>query len=148
MKTWIVDSSIGVKWLPMFQSEPLVAEAQSLRTRWENGEIILAVPDLFWVEAGATLWKAARRKTCRTLEVEAALKSFLGLEIATFRTMPLMEDALRIANSFERTVYDSLYIALAQSLRTDFVTADENLANAVGSRLPVRWIGTTALEGD
>ena len=46
-----------------------------------------------------------------------------------------------IAITFDRTVYDSLYVALAISHNTSLVTADERLANAVAARLPVKWLG-------
>lgn len=53
----------------------------------------------------------------------------------------LIEDALSIALANNRTVYDSLYIALAVQRGVNLVTADERLANAVAARLPVKWLG-------
>jgi predicted nucleic acid-binding protein len=50
-------------------------------------------------------------------------------------------DAATIAFAFDRTVYDSIYVALAVLLGRRLVTADERLANAVGIRLPVVWLG-------
>jgi predicted nucleic acid-binding protein len=34
-------------------------------------------------------------------------------------------------------------VALAMSLQTHLVTADERLANAVAAYLPVKWLGAT-----
>lgn len=56
-------------------------------------------------------------------------------------TATLLDDAYKLAVTHDRTVYDSLYLAL--SLREDcqFVTADEKLANAIGSSFPsILWI--------
>jgi len=52
----------------------------------------------------------------------------------------LIHDAFAIAAQFKRSVYDSVYVALAMSLQTHLVTADERLANAV-AYLPVKWLG-------
>jgi predicted nucleic acid-binding protein len=52
-----------------------------------------------------------------------------------------LEEAFSIAATFNRTVYDSLYVALAVRSKADLVTADERLANALAARLPVKWLG-------
>jgi predicted nucleic acid-binding protein len=50
--------------------------------------------------------------------------------------------ALSLAISERRTVYDMLYVALAQQNGCSFVTADEKLFNAVGKKFGcIRWIG-------
>ena len=48
---------------------------------------------------------------------------------------------LEIAVDFDRTFYDSTYVALAVATGTELITADERLVNALGSRFPVRWLG-------
>jgi predicted nucleic acid-binding protein len=48
---------------------------------------------------------------------------------------------LRIAFAYDLSVYDSLYVALAVQAKTEFVTADERLADALAARLPVKWLG-------
>jgi predicted nucleic acid-binding protein len=65
--------------------------------------------------------------------------SELGIEIVP--TSGLIERSLQITISCDRSFYDSLYVALALATRTDLVTADERLVNALGSRFPVRWLG-------
>ncbi len=42
---------------------------------------------------------------------------------------------------FGRSVYDSIYLALAVESAGQLVTADERLVNAVAGRLPVIWLG-------
>jgi predicted nucleic acid-binding protein len=53
----------------------------------------------------------------------------------------LLPEAFAIATAFDRTVYDSIYVALAITSKSRLVTADERLANALASRLPVKWLG-------
>jgi predicted nucleic acid-binding protein len=43
---------------------------------------------------------------------------------------------------WDRSFYDSLYVALALATKTELITADERLVNALGSRFPVRWLGS------
>ena len=38
-------------------------------------------------------------------------------------------------------MYDCLYVALAVQSKTEWITADERLANALAARLPVKWLG-------
>jgi len=51
---------------------------------------------------------------------------------------PLIEAAFVIAHHYNRSFYDSLYVALAVTRRATLVTADEKLAD----HLPVKWIGS------
>lgn len=49
---------------------------------------------------------------------------------------------LAMAIAFQRPVYDCLYVALAVLSRAPMITADERLVHALGSRYPVRWLGS------
>jgi predicted nucleic acid-binding protein len=62
--------------------------------------------------------------------------------LPTIPSDTLVEAAFAIAAAFDRTVYDSLYIALAIDCQGQLVTADEKLANAVAAHFPVKWLGS------
>jgi len=51
-------------------------------------------------------------------------------------TVELLEEALRIAMTHERPVYDSLYIALSEREKCVYITADERLVNVVSKSFP------------
>lgn len=68
------------------------------------------------------------------------------LGIPTSSTKPLIGDALAIAMTFRRTVYDAIYLALAVTSGRPLLNVDERLANVVGTRLPVRWLGAVVRE--
>ena len=47
-----------------------------------------------------------------------------------------------IAATFDRPVYDCIYVALSVASNVPLVTADEGLVNAFAARFPVRWLGS------
>jgi predicted nucleic acid-binding protein len=73
---------------------------------------------------------------------EEAILALKNRSLPTTSSQDLLEEAFSIAATFDRTVYDSLYVALAVRLKSEFVTADERLANALAAHLPVKWLGS------
>jgi predicted nucleic acid-binding protein len=137
----VVDASVAAKWVLPRTHEPLADEASDLLARYVDGKIQFAVPDLFWPELGNLLWKAVRLKRCTLPDAKLALSSLSEYSFPTIPTKPLLDLAFTIAEAFDRTVYDSIYVALAVSSKSQLVTADEKLANALAARLPVKWLG-------
>lgn len=139
MTAVVVDSSVLVKcFLP---GEALEEQALELLRRFTAGETQVVVPDLFWPEFGNVLWKAARQGRCTHESAIASISAMQMHNLPTFASYDLIHSAFAIAAQFKRSVYDSVYVALAMSLRTHLVTADERLANALAAYLPVRWLG-------
>jgi predicted nucleic acid-binding protein len=137
----VVDASVAIKWLPPFQQEPLVSEAQLLLDRWEQGLIELIAPDLIWTEIANVHWRAVRRNKCSSGDAQASLGIMHEQQLPTVPSEPLIDLALRMALLYGRTAYDSLYVALADKLKSDFVTADQKLVNALAGHFPVKWLG-------
>jgi predicted nucleic acid-binding protein len=136
----VVDASVGVKWLPLFAKEGLVDHARELLKRGAS-EFDMIVPDLFWLEIGGALCKAVRRNDCQPSEAHEALLDMQKLPLQTLSSTKLVNSAQRIAIQYGRSIYDSVYVALARETGSEFVTADEKLANAVAAHLPVKWLG-------
>ena len=101
----------------------------------------LLVPDIFWAECGNIVWKAVWQNRLLRAEAEVALSSLIRRGIPTVPSMKLLEDAIIIAFDYGRSVYDSLYVALAIQSKKQLITADEHLANALAARFPVKWLG-------
>ena len=141
MNLIVVDASVAAKWLLPAKGETLTDEAFRLLRRYAKGEIRLVVPDLFWAELANLLWKAVRQGRCAKGTAEAALASLRERKLPTVSSLILLDLAFGIATTFDRTVYDSLYVALAVHSKTQFITADERLANALAAHLPVKWLG-------
>jgi predicted nucleic acid-binding protein len=137
----VVDASVAVKWCLPSVREELVAEAEELLASSRRDEIRFLVPDLFWVELANALWKAVRRGEFSADNAASAISFVRDLDIATLASVDLVPQALDLALTYGRTVSDSLYVALAMQSETNFITADERLANALAARLPVKWLG-------
>ena len=141
MTAYVLDSSVAAKWfLP--PGETLVNEALGILDEYAAGTIQLLVPDLFWAEIGNILSKAVRTGRMSKASAEKAIGLATSHAIPTAPSFPLLGEAFAIATNFQRSVYDSIYVALALDRARLFLTADERLANSLAGRLPVRWLGT------
>jgi predicted nucleic acid-binding protein len=121
VKACVIDANIAAKWVLPPAGEAFVDHALRLLDRHGKGDLQFVVPDLFWAENSLATLKASR--------------------LVTVPNEGLVEAALTIAVTFNRTAYDSLYVALAQESGTVLITADEKLANALAGHCPVKWLG-------
>ncbi len=141
MKSAVVDASVACKWLLPPSDEPHINQAVRLIEDYVDRKIQILVPDLFWVEVGNLLWNAARRGRCTLDHATNAFNKITVQKFPTIASLFILRSAFAIANAHGRTVYDSLYIALAEALQVDFVTTDEKLANALASKYSIISIG-------
>jgi predicted nucleic acid-binding protein len=141
LSAFVLDASVAAKWFLPAAHETLVAESRQVLTRFASGAIQLAVPDLFWPELVNILWKAVRIGRLRIKSAEEIVRLLVSHLIPTWDSKPLLNEAFAVAVAFQRTVYDSIYLALAIHLNRTLLTADERLANALAAHFPVRWLG-------
>jgi predicted nucleic acid-binding protein len=139
--SYVLDATVAAKWFLTGPDETLVEEAGAILNGWVCDRLQLIVPDLFWAEMGSILWKAARLGRISKISAREALDALAEQNLRTFPILPLLKDAYTIAGTFERSIYDSLYVALAIASNHVLVTADEKLASAVAAHFPVRWLG-------
>jgi predicted nucleic acid-binding protein len=123
-RSLVIDASVAVKW---FLPEPDAERAVALLRAGHR----LIAPDLLWIEVASVLWKVARRGALSADEAQRMLADAAAFPVETIESAPLLADALRIATATGRTVYDSLYVALAAREGAVMVTADERLVNAL-----------------
>jgi predicted nucleic acid-binding protein len=141
LNSLVLDASVAAKWFLPRSGEPLADEALALLRRHAKGEIEFMVPDLFWAEFGNVLWKAVRTSRIPAKAATQALIEMLNYSLPTLGGRGLAEDALAIAVSTGRTVYDAMYVALAVQQESTFISADERLVNALATHWPVKWLG-------
>lgn len=123
----VVDASVAIKWfLPEIHSE---AASLVLRSKLD-----LLAPDLIWPEVGNILWKKVLRKELRVQEAEGILKDFMRFPLQTYGSKFLLNSAWQLAHESGTTVYDSLYLALANHQGCSLVTADRKFYESVCKR--------------
>lgn len=138
MPKLVVDASVVIKW---FVPEPLSLEARRILNDYRAGALDLVAPDLVNAEVGNIVWKKQTYQGLGANDAKAVIDGFRSLVIAFTPTADLLADAYNLAITHQRTVYDSLYLALSIREACQFVTADERLVNAVTSVIPmVVWL--------
>jgi predicted nucleic acid-binding protein len=138
LSLYVVDANVVAKW---FVPEILSEQAERLL---DDGHE-LASPDLLWPEIGNVLWKKVRAGQLTADEAVRIVRAVDRCPLAVFPSRLVLEGALEIAIGTGRSVYDSVYVALAVALDCRLVTADERLVNTL-ARGPlasqVVWVGS------
>jgi predicted nucleic acid-binding protein len=98
----------------------------------------LAAPDLVDVETVAVLRKRWLAGDLSDRRFPAAVADLEDIDVDRFPTLPFMRRAYELRGNV--TPYDAAYIALAETLGCELLTADRRLANAPGPRCPVRLL--------
>lgn len=126
MSRYVVDASVAVKW---FLPE---VHADAARSLLDGGHVLL-IPDLIFPEVANILWKRVRRQEITDEEATATVQALGALPLQVSPSWPLVLLGLEIACRNQRTVYDSLYLALAVHENCPMVTADRKLYDAIRS---------------
>ncbi len=121
---YVVDASVVVKW---YLPEVYADHARRLL----DTDCRLLAPDLVFSEVGNILWKKTRLGELSPEETSTILEMVGAESLEIYPSWPLVLVALEIANNTQRSVYDSLYLALATSHNCPIVTADRKLCNAL-----------------
>jgi predicted nucleic acid-binding protein len=98
----------------------------------------VAAPDLVNVETVAVLRKRWIAGTITERRFASAIRDLETIGIERYPTLPFMRRAFELRANV--TAYDSTYVALAEILRCELVTADRHLANAPGIQCAIRVI--------
>jgi predicted nucleic acid-binding protein len=138
MTDLVIDASVVIKWVI---DEPGTEEALKLRRHR------LFAPDLLVAECANVLWKKTRRKELTYEEAAMAAQLLERADIELEPSRRLLEQATKLAIVLDHPAYDCVYLALAQSLACDFVTADIGLqreARKLGDGPRVHLLSLTA----
>jgi predicted nucleic acid-binding protein len=121
----VVDASVAAKWV--------LTEDDSRMARRVVEQARLLAPDLLWAELGSLLWRRHRVGELSASEAREMLLTLRAFPIRTYAMFPLLPLALEIALTLGHSVYDCVYLALADHEDCRVVTADRRLQNAVSS---------------
>ena len=103
---------------------------------------VLETPSVFAVEVVSALRGLVRRGDLDPIRASAAIEQVRSLRSIQYPIEPFVERVWELRDNL--TVYDAWYVALAEWLGTDLVTADDRLVNATGPRCRVRRPGERA----
>lgn len=90
------------------------------------------MPDLAFVESASALHRLVRSKALSAAAGTRCVDKLLRLPISVAKRQPLIVDALRPA--LATTVYDAVYVTLAQRLSCTLISADAKLVRAMRTR--------------
>ena len=131
----VLDSSTAFKWL--------VAEVDSdkairLRDDFRNGLVELIAPDIFPAEMASSLLTAQRKG--RISDFQPLLFDVLAEGIVLHTSTPLLARMAMIITTVTTgarfSVYDCIYVALAEREGCELVTADERLVRNLQPAFP------------
>jgi predicted nucleic acid-binding protein len=119
----VVDSSVAMKWF-IADEKHGVAEASELRDRHLAGECIIAAPSHVILEVLNALWS----KGAGVMDLSEAADWLVRSRFDLVPVESLAQRAGVLAAEHRLTVYDAAFVALAESLDAELVTADRRLA--------------------
>lgn len=118
--TIVVDASVAIKW---FVEENLTAEADEALRRSDS----LFAPDLIVTEVTNIAWKKAIRGELEAEQAKFIAASIHQGQLDLVPSTMIHQRALDIGLEIEHSIYDCLYLALAEWLESPLVTADQRL---------------------
>jgi predicted nucleic acid-binding protein len=121
---YVVDASVAIKWfLPETRSQA------ALRLQHSNHR--LHAPAFIMLELGNVLAKKIRRNELTQGEGKAILKDLKHIPFQQHSDMRLFRPAYTLALDTLRSLYDCLYLALAEVIDGRMVTADRKFYDAL-----------------
>lgn len=130
---YVIDTSVAIK--------TVIKEADSdkairLRDDYNNAVHDFIAPDLYPTEICNVLMMAERNGNIGPGDATTFFRDFLQDLPLLFDAILLLPRALEISQQFRQTVYDCLYVALAEREGCELVTADDKLIKAVQPTMP------------
>lgn len=121
----VLDTSVILKWISK-EKEDHLAQAEELLVAIVQGKIQAVTIDFLLLELANVLLKAKKLPPER---IEIAVKLVINLDIKMIAVSPqLIYASTVLAQKYNITLYDSIYLALAQERGTKVLTADKAVA--------------------
>jgi predicted nucleic acid-binding protein len=129
---YVVDTSALLRLFIPDGPEP--EELADALRETERGNASLIAPELALAEAAQVILKKHRRGLLTRKETDELLADILSLPISYFSHRPLIAFALELASERGLTVYDALFLALAERQSAQLITLDARLRKAAENR--------------
>ncbi len=126
MSRYVVDASVTMKWfIPEIYSEAAI--------RLYQANYHLHAPAFMLLELGNVLSKKIRRDELRQKEGEIMLKEIHHFPVQQHADQRLFRPAYALALETQCSLYDCLYLALAETIDGKMVTADGKFHKALAN---------------
>ncbi|MBI5115353.1 type II toxin-antitoxin system VapC family toxin [Candidatus Poribacteria bacterium] len=139
MKSIVIDASVALKWY--LSDEEHGAKALDILESHVTERISLHAPALLEFEVANGLAIAKRRARVGDNDVLKAIEGFVALGIALHPLSPLFQKVLDYTERLNISAYDAAYVALAEALQIQLVTADKRLFDSARKLNFIKWIG-------
>ncbi len=132
---YVLDASVVIKW---FSEEEYTDKALKLRDDFFKGENELVVPDLLLYEVSNAL---RYNPDFDESDVVESIDSLFDIGISIIvPTLEITKSAVNLAFSYNITIYDAFYIALAKEIDFALITADSKLHQKTKNLSFVKYI--------
>jgi predicted nucleic acid-binding protein len=121
----VLDASAVLDGLLDARSQPDIARVLSRSAE------PLAAPDLLDLEIAGVLRRWEARGQIATRRAREALEDLAALPIVRYPARALLDEVWKLRHNL--TVYDAVYVALAQALAARLLTTDGRMASAAGA---------------
>jgi len=126
---WVADTSAIVR---LFVPDgPLHPEIEAALNRAMHGSDVVLAPDLMLAESANVLLRKQRRGELSSEEARAIIEAIVSLPVRIEPHAPLLVSAYALADTHNLTVYDALYLALAERHGARLMTCDNRLDRVV-----------------
>lgn len=137
MRQAVVDASVAAKWVVEEDHSTKAALLLEFDTRH--------APDHWLAEAVNVLWSKVFHGDLTAADADERMTVLLRAPVITAPVVSLMPRAFAISVAHAVTIYDSLYVALAEQLNIPMVTADERLIRRLSGDATLAkrmvWVG-------
>lgn len=122
----VLDASVALKW---FIDEEESHKARRLMRSIKEGKVSVYVPPIFPFEVANIL---SLKENISSELLFSSIRSLYSLGLQSgINSEEFLEKSVQVSRDFKITVYDASYVALAQDLKIDFLTADKKLKDKV-----------------
>lgn len=135
----VIDASVVLKWY--LSDEEHEDRALDILDAHASDRITLHAPALLEFEVANGLAIAKRLARVGMDDAMKAMEGFIEIDIGLYPLSPLFQKVLDYSDKYTISAYDAAYVALADDLKTQLVTADKRLFNSTRKLRLVKWIG-------
>ena len=131
VQEYIVDASVLIQGF--MRDTDTLRVLTLLNHLFDPQPAVLHIPEFCLLECANILWKQAQFHNTPLANVQKSLDSLIATPVTIQPIIPLLPRALTIGVQHNLAVYDSLYLALGESLKHPLITVDLRQAAAASA---------------